>query len=66
MRLFSRRQSFQETFFLDSKPGDNEAPKIKTLRNPKTSTQNKTSKFLVLSMPETQKIIAYCLKISTD
>ena len=55
MRVFSRRQSFQEAFFIDSKSGDNEAPKIKILRNPKTSTQNKTSKFLVLSMPKTQK-----------
>ena len=56
MRLFSRRQSFQEAFFLDTKLRDKEAHEIKILGNPKTSTQNKTIlQFLVFSMPETQK-----------
>ena len=43
LRLFSRRQYFQ-VFFLDPKLRDKEGHKIKILRNPKTSTQNKISK----------------------
>ena len=42
MRIFSRRQSFREAFFLDSKFRDKKALKIKILRNPKISTQNET------------------------
>ena len=42
--FFPRRQSLWEGIFLDSKLRDKEAHKIKSLRNPKTSTQSKTSK----------------------
>ena len=55
-------------FFLYSKFRDKEAQN-KNLENPKNSTQNITKnqvilQFLVPSLK--QKIIAYCLKISTD
>ena len=56
MRIFSRRQSFREAYFLCSKFRDKEAQKIKILRNPKTSTQNKTSNSAVSNtLPETKK-----------
>ena len=67
MRIFSRRQSFREAFFLYSKFRDKEALKIKILRNPEILTQNKTSNSAVfITLLETKKIIAYHLKICTD
>ena len=49
MRSFSRRQSFREAFFLDSKFRDKKTLKMKSLRNPKISTQNKTNNSAVFS-----------------
>ena len=56
MRLFFQETIFPGGIFLDTKLRDKEAHKIKILRNPKTSTQNKTIlQFQVLSVTETQK-----------